>query len=177
MADSKIQYSLWCETCGKTVRTAFLDYSAPLPTVCPVNPAHTNISNVAVCQVLNPNAWEIKENGVATTQETTPQTATSIVVPIEAGGVYRLKWYCEFKMSSNSTAYARVGHQGAQSSGVTGDHWNSDSEYIPFSGCDEFTAQYTEDVTIAIQFWISSASKIASIRRRRLFVERINIGE
>lgn len=45
---AKIKYSMWCETCVATRISSLLDEYDPAPTVCPVNPSHTNIRDLAI---------------------------------------------------------------------------------------------------------------------------------
>lgn len=177
MSDYKIKYSVWCNTCNETRYTGYLDYTDPIPTVCPKNPAHTSIRDVAVADILNKEQYNVEDGGSATTQETTPQIATSLTINVKAKTRYRLHWYCEFKVASGATASVKVAYQGNIVSGNSGDHNNATATYIPFCGHDEFRASDDDTVTLAIQFWTSDPTKIATIRRRRLFVETVEVGE
>ena len=172
MADYKIRYSLYCNNCVATRYTGYEDYSDPIPDECPICSSE-NIKDVAIVKILNQAQYAAQDEGTATTQETTPQTATSLSIDLEAGVRYKVHWYCELKISSNAIAYARLGYQGSQGSGVTGEFWNSNSDFLPFSGIEAFEAQYSENTTIALQFWSSNGTKVASIKRRRIFVEKV----
>jgi hypothetical protein len=56
-----IRYSLLCSDCGGTVYTDFIEEESGLPTVCPKNESHTNLSDIAILKKHDLSVQGVKE--------------------------------------------------------------------------------------------------------------------
>jgi hypothetical protein len=56
-----IRYSLLCSDCGGTVYTDFIEEESGLPTVCPKNESHTNLSDIAILKKHDLSIQGVKE--------------------------------------------------------------------------------------------------------------------